>query len=91
MMQSVSSAALLRQYIQQTYEAALQTDFQTLADIAARLADTKRTGATIFTAGNGGSAATASHICNDLVKGCRVLGRTGLRAVCLNDANAVLP
>ena len=90
MMQSVSCAAALRQYIQQTYEAALQTDFQTLAGIAARLADTKRTGATVFTAGNGGSAATASHICNDLVKGCRVLGRTGLRAVCLNDASAVV-
>ena len=43
-----------------------------------------------MTAGNGGSAATASHICNDLLKGARVYGRTGFSAICLGDSLPVL-
>lgn len=41
---------------------------------------------TIFLAGNGGSAATASHMANDLVWGVGRLDRLGCRAIALADA-----
>ena len=64
------------------------SDSKLLTEIAGCIIKSKE--ATIFTAGNGGSAATASHFCNDLIKGCRVDGRMGFKAVCLSDPMAVL-
>lgn len=40
---------------------------------------------TIFLAGNGGSAATATHMANDLGKATKRSGRTPLRVMCLSD------
>ena len=68
----------------------VNSDFDTLAAIVQRLVQVKTNGRTVFTAGNGGSASTASHLCNDLVKGCRVNDREGFRAVCLADSNAII-
>ena len=39
----------------------------------------------IFIIGNGGSAATASHFCNDLSKLCSVKGKKRFRAISLTD------
>lgn len=39
----------------------------------------------VFIAGNGGSAATASHMANDLQWGLAQLGTPGLRAIALSD------
>jgi D-sedoheptulose 7-phosphate isomerase len=44
--------------------------------------------ATVFIAGNGGSAATASHMATDF--GIGSVGRVGLRAVALTDNNAAI-
>ena len=44
----------------------------------------------IYTAGNGGSSSTASHFTNDLIKGCSMDGKTGIRSVCLTDSSSVL-
>jgi D-sedoheptulose 7-phosphate isomerase len=68
----------------------IKSDFEKLAAIVQRIVQAKIDGKTIYTAGNGGSAATASHLCNDLVKGCRVNDRTGFKAVCLADSNAII-
>ena len=68
----------------------VNSDFDALAAIAQRLVQAKTDGKTVYTAGNGGSAATASHLCNDLLKGCRVNEQAGFRAVCLADSNAML-
>jgi len=43
------------------------------------------TGQRVFICGNGGSAATASHMVNDLVKMPTVIGRTSVRAMSLSD------
>jgi D-sedoheptulose 7-phosphate isomerase len=43
-------------------------------------------GATIYVAGNGGSAATASHWVNDLGKATKRSGRVPFRAMCLSDS-----
>ncbi len=44
-----------------------------------------RAGRTIFIAGNGGSAATASHFANDLNKGANVADQPRFRAIALSD------
>ena len=68
----------------------VRSDFDVLAAIVERLVQVKKEGKTIYTAGNGGSAATASHMCNDFIKGCRVNNREGFKAFCLSDSNAVV-
>ena len=80
----------LRDYTDDLVQRMARTDFDALANIALAMVEAKERGATIFTAGNGGSAATASHICNDLAKGCRVHNREGFRAECLADSCAVM-
>ncbi|MBQ3100396.1 MAG: SIS domain-containing protein [Clostridia bacterium] len=80
----------LESYTKECTESVLKTDFEALKNIARVILETKNTGARIFTAGNGGSAATASHICNDLAKGCRVYDRVGFKAECLADSTAVV-
>lgn len=42
-------------------------------------------GGTIYIAGNGGSAATASHWANDLGKATKIAGRGWIRVMCLSD------
>jgi len=80
----------LQDYLTRVSKALQTTDTSTLTQIARHIIATKHTGATVFTAGNGGSAATASHFCNDLIKGCRIDGRTGFKANCLSDPAPVL-
>jgi D-sedoheptulose 7-phosphate isomerase len=80
----------LYDYTVDVMQRVVNSDFQKLTTITQRLIEAKMAGNTIFTAGNGGSAATASHICNDLVKGCRVGDREGFKAVCLADSNAII-
>ena len=81
---------MIQDYLNRVAKALNQTDEGTLKEIAQCIIKTKETGARIFTAGNGGSAATASHFCNDLIKGCRIDGRVGFIAQCLNDPMPVL-
>lgn len=50
-----------------------------LLNIVLTLEQARERGNFVFLAGNGGSAATASHFANDLIKMC------GVKAVCLND------
>lgn len=49
------------------------------------LVEAGRRGARIYLVGNGGSAATASHMANDLCKQATVAGRPLLRAIALTD------
>ena len=81
---------LLFDYAVDTAQRVVTSDFDTLAAIVQRIVQAKADGKTVYTVGNGGSAATASHLCNDLVKGCRVNGREGVKAVCLADSNAII-
>ena len=82
--------AQLFDYAVDVAQRVVKSDFDLLAAIVQRIVQAKTDGKTIFTAGNGGSAATASHMCNDLLKGCRVNEREGLKAICLADSNAIV-
>ena len=81
-----NSKNFLRNYTAEVAENLMKTDFGILAEIAAKILETKRLGKRIFTAGNGGSAATASHMGNDLLKGTRRFGREGFRSIALCDS-----
>jgi D-sedoheptulose 7-phosphate isomerase len=50
-----------------------------------RLRMARDRGSTIFIAGNGGSAATAAHLVNDLGKATKRSGRPPMRVMCLSD------
>jgi D-sedoheptulose 7-phosphate isomerase len=54
-------------------------------EINAVLQDARETGKQIFTVGNGGSAAAASHMVCDFGKNTRETGKKRMRAICLND------
>ncbi|HNX33642.1 MAG TPA: SIS domain-containing protein [Kiritimatiellia bacterium] len=80
----------LTAYASDTAAKLMRTDFGKLAEIGELLLKVKAEGRTVFLIGNGGSAATASHVTNDLVKGCRVGETPGFRAFCLSDSNALV-
>ena len=80
----------LTAYASDTAAKLMRTDFGKLAEIGELLLKVKAEGRTVFLIGNGGSAATASHVTNDLVKGCRVGDTPGFRAFCLSDSNALV-
>jgi D-sedoheptulose 7-phosphate isomerase len=62
-----------------------QVDLDAVERVVALLADARERDATIFVAGNGGSAATASHWTTDVAKATRCADRSHIRAVCLSD------
>jgi D-sedoheptulose 7-phosphate isomerase len=61
-------------------------DPSSLGRASEALIETRQRGGTIFTAGNGGSAATASHLALDLQKAGRAPGGRGTRALSLSDS-----
>jgi len=94
----MSNEQELRNYVTECAENVQKTDFGVLAQITDAIlsafpvagSDVTKKRKRIFTAGNGGSSATASHMVNDLVKGCRVFDRPGFDAMCLSDSSTVL-
>ena len=81
---------MLSDYAGEMIREAKKTDWQALARIVDLFISIKKADGAIYTAGNGGSHATASHMANDFTKGCRAHNRTAYRVECLGDANAVL-
>lgn len=62
-----------------------QIDLQAIERVVPRLEHARDNGRTIYVAGNGGSAATASHWVNDLGKATKVSGRPPFRVMSLSD------
>jgi D-sedoheptulose 7-phosphate isomerase len=60
-------------------------DINAMGRIVQALRIARDNGATIYIAGNGGSAATASHWVNDLGKATKACGRAPLRVMSLSD------
>jgi D-sedoheptulose 7-phosphate isomerase len=59
---------------------------ESIRDVVDVLLTTNYVGNTVFTLGNGGSAATASHFASDLAKGTITPDRPRFRAIALTDA-----
>lgn len=60
-------------------------DLEAIERVVQRLAHARERGQTIFVAGNGGSAAIASHWVNDLGKATKRPGWAPMRVMCLSD------
>jgi D-sedoheptulose 7-phosphate isomerase len=75
----------IRRYWRELSDTMQAMPFRQLERAANLLLDCHRRDATVFIAGNGGSAATASHFACDLAKGARVEGMPGFRVIALTD------
>lgn len=60
-------------------------DIEAIEGVVDLLREARDDGATVFIAGNGGSAATASHLANDLGKATKRSGRGSIRVMSLCD------
>jgi D-sedoheptulose 7-phosphate isomerase len=65
-------------------------DLDSVERVVQRLRRARDEGATIYVAGNGGSAATATHMANDLGKTTKRSGRPFVRVISLSDGTSWL-
>ena len=74
-------------YLERVFDAARRTDTASFHRLAERIEEAYVAGATVFIVGNGGSAANASHLCEDLGKGTLTDfdGQRRLRVLSLTD------
>ncbi len=77
--------ASLRDYWHEAGEVAAAIDLESLEAAASTLLECHARGRAVFTAGNGGSASTASHFACDLAKGTRNGGPPTFRVMALTD------
>lgn len=82
---ATSSLDPIDAYLQGVAEAALALPREDLWRAVDLILEAGRTGRRIYLVGNGGSAATASHMANDLCKQASVSGQPLLRAIALTD------
>ncbi len=75
----------IQQYIQQIQTTLDRLPLPPIAEAIDVLLSANYVGSTIFTVGNGGSAATASHLAGDLAKGTITPGRPRFRVIPLTD------
>jgi D-sedoheptulose 7-phosphate isomerase len=83
-------AATLEGQRRRTIELLEQVDIAAVIAVAQHLIESWKRGALVVIAGNGGSASTASHMANDLVKATRVESRRPFRAISLTDNVSLL-
>ena len=65
-------------------------DVQKIQQLREALIEARQAGNTIYTCGNGGSAATASHFATDLLKGASYEKDQRFRVVALTDASSTI-
>jgi D-sedoheptulose 7-phosphate isomerase len=80
-----SDAFAARQYVSSLGALLQKLDLGALERVLGRLRSARTRRSTVFVAGNGGSAATASHWVNDLGKATKRHGNAPMRVVCLSD------
>jgi D-sedoheptulose 7-phosphate isomerase len=82
--------AFVDRYLRETAEVAARSPREDLGRAIGVLFEAWRRGGTVFTCGNGGSAANASHLACDLTKFTRAASRPPLRAIGLGDNPALV-
>jgi D-sedoheptulose 7-phosphate isomerase len=81
----MQTAVSTARYVADVQRALDSLPHRAIEDLVALLVETAHEGRTVFLAGNGGSAATASHFACDLAKGTRSPLRPRCRVVALTD------
>lgn len=84
----VREGPVISDYFRSVAESLAEWNYSGIDDAYACLKAARASSSTVFLIGNGGSAATASHMATDL--GVGSLPHAGVRAVSLTDNNAVL-
>jgi D-sedoheptulose 7-phosphate isomerase len=79
-----------REYLSGLRKTLDEINIEDVTRVVEVLLDAYRRGRTIFIIGNGGSAATASHMMCDLAKGCAVEGKPRIRALSLTDNVSIM-
>lgn len=87
---SMLIAQALRGYVEEAVTAVDGLPLDALVRVARELLRAREEGAIVYIVGNGGSAATASHMATDLAKTASVDGRPGLRTVAIADNTALV-
>ena len=82
---SESTREIARDYLSGFQQLLGRIDLDAVARAVERLRTARDNGATIYIAGNGGSAATATHFANDLGKAAKRSGRRPIRVISLSD------
>ncbi|MBI3297898.1 MAG: SIS domain-containing protein [Elusimicrobia bacterium] len=81
----LSPADFARWYSDASGAAWSSLDMDAVGRLVAEVLDVRRRGAAVYVMGNGGSAATSSHIATDLCKTAAVAGKPPIRCVSLAD------
>jgi D-sedoheptulose 7-phosphate isomerase len=79
------SATVVQTYLRFFERLVSAIDVQAVCAVVERLRVARDSGQNVFIAGNGGSAATASHLANDLGKATKRSGRAAFRVLSLAD------
>ena len=77
-------------YLNNVIETLKNLDMDKMVQFANLLIETYEKEKTVFLFGNGGSAATASHLCGDMVKGLSYGMEKRFKAICLSDNTSSL-
>lgn len=80
----------IRDYIERQAAAIVKSPYGKLEEFCEMLMEARESGSTIYFAGNGGSAATASIFVKDLVKGLSPNNKKRFRAFSLSDQLSVI-
>jgi len=80
----------LDNYFKKVHKAIELIDKVAVSELSDLLNDARISGKSIFIFGNGGSAATASHIAGDFLKGISYQLDKRFRIICLNDNNPAM-
>lgn len=81
----VAQVAVIDEYVSAVAHALKGLSRRQISEAVDALFECWRRGGCVYIIGNGGSAATASHMMNDLLRGTRVNGMRPIRAIALTD------
>lgn len=76
---------IAQEYLSEFTELLRQVDVSDVERVVEHLRTARDADGTVYVAGNGGSAATASHWANDLGKATKASSRAFMRVMCLSD------
>ncbi|HOJ12707.1 MAG TPA: SIS domain-containing protein, partial [Clostridiales bacterium] len=79
-----------QKYTERVSNALKASLFIELESVASILLEARKNNRWIFLAGNGGSASTASHFANDMMKGLSIIGKPRFRAKALCEAMPII-
>ena len=82
---TLQTKLIAREYIAEFVARLGHIDLDALERVVERLRTARDAGSMVYIAGNGGSAATATHWANDLAKATKRSGRAPMRMMCLSD------